>query len=103
MKWKKFVALSIILPIIVGLLFSSPFIYNWQRNKDLVEQRIEERNNIGVPSEIEKATDSLMRTLVDAEFIPAILQAFGFAFGITLFGLALWFIWVNPNKNLYKG
>lgn len=102
MKWKKFVALSIILPVIVGLCFATPFILNWQRNKDLVEQQIEDRYNNDVPPEIVKPVHSLMKTLVDAEFIPAIYQAFGFGYCITLLILGLYYLNEQKIKNHVK-
>jgi len=102
MKWRKFVILSIILPLIVGLLLCSPFIYNWHRNKSLVEQRIDAYEIVGVPSEIVKATHSLMRTLVDVEFIPVIYQAFGFGYCITLLCLSLYYLLERKDKNVLK-
>ena len=97
MNRKRIIILSIAIPIIVGLIVSSPLIYNWQRNKELVDQKIEfskikyqmswNTNPNLVPPEIRNANYLLMKKMVDDEFIPVIYFAFGFSYCVTLLGV----------------
>ena len=89
MNRKRIIVLLIAVPIIIGLLFSTPLVCNWQRNKELVDQKIEfsKIENIAVPPEIRNANYLLMEKVVDDEFIPVIYLAFGFSYSVTLWGV----------------
>lgn len=86
---RKKIAVLFVVPIIIGVLFVSPLIYNWQRNKELVNQKIELSNiiNIDVPPEIRNANYRVMEESVDDMFVPVIYLAFVFSYCVTLMGI----------------
>jgi len=98
---RKSVVLLIVVPIIVGLVFSAPLIYNWQRNKELVDQKIELGKiiNIDVPPEIRNANYRVMEEGVDDEFIPVIYIAFAFSYCVTLSGILIYLIERKEEHN----
>ena len=87
---RKSAVLLILVPIIVGLVFTTPFIYNWQRNKELVGQNIE-------LILIETANK-----IVDDEFIPVIYLAFAFSYCVTLIGIVSIYLIESKEKTKDK-
>ena len=74
---RKIIVSFIVVPIIVGLIVATPFIYTWQCNKEWVGQNIE-------LTLIETANK-----IVDDMFIPVIYLAFVFSYCVTLSGIIL--------------
>jgi tellurite resistance protein TehA-like permease len=73
-----------VVPIIVGLLFVTPFIYNWQRNKELV------------------GYDIKLKKIVDDMFIPIIYLAFVFSYCVTLSCIILIYLIERKEKHKVK-
>ena len=84
---RKIIVLFIVVPIIVGLLFSTPFIYNWQRNKELVRRNIE-------LTLIETANK-----IVDDIYTPIIYLAFVFSYCVTLIGIVSIYLIERKERN----
>jgi multisubunit Na+/H+ antiporter MnhB subunit len=87
---RKIIVLLIVVPIIVGLLVTTPLIYNWQRNKEWVGQNIE-------LTLIETANK-----IVDDMFIPIIYLAFVFSYCVTLSGIVSIYLIERKEKHKVK-